>query len=171
MQQYRLQRAENLSPGDKGDTPDGYFLHDPDGRGVAWDEPEPPDGCLILPVAGVGYRGKAPQHSCFEPGQPVLIMPEPDNPYDSDALAIVSANQQRQLGYVRRDDQANVQTLMGSGEPMRAAVIWQWRDDSGQRTGAAIVLARDGVVGGLDGPIMTGSIPKRGLLRRLFSGG
>lgn len=54
------------------------------------------------PIGLVGELNYQPAIRRCSPGQRVQIVHEPDNPYDSDALAVVS-EQGQTLGYIARD--------------------------------------------------------------------
>jgi hypothetical protein len=66
---------------------------------VRWSDPR----IRIVPVAGVSYRAEALDDPSFDPGQPVTLVPEPDNEHDPNAVAIWNAERTLQLGYVPRD--------------------------------------------------------------------
>jgi hypothetical protein len=66
---------------------------------VGWSDPR----IRIVPVAGVSYRAEALDDPSFDPGQPVALVPEPDNEHDPNAVAIWNAERTLQLGYVPRD--------------------------------------------------------------------
>jgi hypothetical protein len=69
------------------------------GEPVRWSDPR----IRVVPVAGVSYRADALDDASFDPGQPVALVPEPDNEHDPNAVAIWNAERTLQLGYVPRD--------------------------------------------------------------------
>jgi hypothetical protein len=80
-------------------TTRGYRIVD--GAGVAWSDADLDDaGIHVLRVMGVSHRADALQAGGFEPGEPVILMPEPDNPYDRFALAVWDLGLAAQAGYV-----------------------------------------------------------------------
>ena len=66
---------------------------------MRWSDPR----IRVVPVAGVSYRADALDDPSFDPGQPVALVPEPDNEHDPNAVAIWNAERTLQLGYVPRD--------------------------------------------------------------------
>jgi hypothetical protein len=78
----------------------GYYLRDAaTGEGVRWSDPR----IRVVPVAGVSYRAEALDDASFDPGQPLALVPEPDNEHDPNAVAIWNVERTLQLGYVPRD--------------------------------------------------------------------
>lgn len=79
-------------------------------------------------VAGVAYDGRA-EFIAAEQGQlegaEVLFLRMPDNPYDANAVLVVSRG--GELGYVPRDDAAVLAEMLDSGHRYRARVkkLWQ----------------------------------------------
>ncbi len=72
-----------------------------DERGGAWSDPDLEDsGVHVLRVAGASHRAEALQAEGFAPGEPVILMPEPDNPHDPFALAVLDLSLAAQAGYV-----------------------------------------------------------------------
>jgi len=57
-------------------------------------------GVHVLRVVGVSHRSEAVQVAAFSPGEPVILMPEPDNPYDPWALGVRDVGLGLQVGYV-----------------------------------------------------------------------
>jgi HIRAN domain len=54
-------------------------------------------------VAGVTFRPDAHMDASFEPGRPLALVPEPDNPHDPNAIGIWNEEQTVQAGYVPRE--------------------------------------------------------------------
>jgi hypothetical protein len=78
----------------------GYYLRDAaTGEAVRWSDPR----IRVVPVAGVSYRAQALDDASFDPGQPLALVPEPNNEHDPNAVAIWNAERTLQLGYVPRD--------------------------------------------------------------------
>jgi hypothetical protein len=75
-------------------------------------------------------------------GLRVVLVPEPDNPYDSNAISVRWAG--RTIGYLSRDDAARysqpVRRITASGfAPVSAARIWAW--DGSQMMEAQVTVA------------------------------
>jgi hypothetical protein len=100
----------------------GFFLRDAaTGEPVRWSDPR----IRVVPVAGVSYRVDALDDPSFDPGQPIALVPEPDNEHDPNAVAIWNADRTLQLGYVPRDVAAE---LRGDEQALSL-----WRVDGGLR--------------------------------------
>lgn len=94
----RLQWFE--SPWSHGDgTTRGYQVVDQVAR--TWTDVDLGDaGVHVLRVVGVTYRARALQDASFAPGEPVILMPEPDNPHDYWALGVHDVRLTLHAGYV-----------------------------------------------------------------------
>lgn len=62
----------------------------------------------------------------FDVGRVVTLVPEPDNPYDRNAIAVRSADGRYKAGYIGRDETAAVRRLAARG-PLAAVVQWEQR--------------------------------------------
>ncbi len=69
------------------------------GERVRWED----ERIRVVAVAGVSYRPEALDDPSFDPGRRLALVPEPDNPHDSNAVAIWNEARTLQLGYVPRD--------------------------------------------------------------------
>jgi hypothetical protein len=75
----------------------GYHLRDAaTEERVRWEDPR----IRVLAVAGVSYRLEALDDASFDPGRRLALVPEPDNPYDPNAVGIWNSDLTLQLGYV-----------------------------------------------------------------------
>ena len=75
----------------------GYRLRDAaTGEPVHWED----ERIRVVPVAGVSYRAEALDDASFDPGQTLALVPEPENEYDPNAVAIWNGERTLQLGYV-----------------------------------------------------------------------
>jgi len=81
----------------------GYHLVDDAGRFLARDAPElAAAGLIVAGVAGASHRPEALASADAAPGRPLVLRPEPDNPHDPDAVAVLLASGDP-LGYVPRE--------------------------------------------------------------------
>ena len=80
--------------------PAGYYLRD-----AATDEPVRRDDprVRVIPVAGVSYRAEALPDESFDPGRRLLLVREPENDHDPNAMAIWNEARTLQVGYVPRE--------------------------------------------------------------------
>lgn len=72
-----------------------------DQGGLLWSDADLDDaGVHVLRVVGVSHRVQAMQSEAFDPGEPVILMPEPDNPHDPWALGVQDVRLALHVGYV-----------------------------------------------------------------------
>jgi hypothetical protein len=69
------------------------------GELIRWEDPR----IRVVPVAGVSFRAEAHADPSFDPGCPLALVPEPENPHDPHAVGIWNEEQTVQAGYVPRD--------------------------------------------------------------------
>ncbi len=111
----------------------GYRLRDAaTGEPVAWEDPR----VRVLPVAGVSFRGDAVEDPSFDPGRRLVLVPEPDNPHDPNAVGVWNEERTLQAGYVPRDDAA---ALAGDEQ-----AVSLWRVEGGLRM---LVVPMDAWIG------------------------
>ncbi|MEJ2523136.1 MAG: HIRAN domain-containing protein [Gammaproteobacteria bacterium] len=83
-----------------------------------------------FPVAGLPYHVDEDGLSGIEPGDALILVREPDNPHDANAIRIEAAG--RQVGYVPRSENLPLVRLMDQGVELRARVKsvapaeWSW---------------------------------------------
>jgi HIRAN domain-containing protein len=78
----------------------GYRLRDAaTGEPVRWEDPR----IRVVPAAGVSYRVEALPDPSFDPGRRLVLLPEPGNEHDPNAVGIWNEERTLQLGYVPRD--------------------------------------------------------------------
>ena len=65
---------------------------------VTWEDPR----IRVVAVAGVSFRAEDVQDASFDPGVRLALVPEPDNEYDPNAIAIWNEERTLQAGYVPR---------------------------------------------------------------------
>jgi len=100
----------------------GYRLRDAaTGEAVSWEDPR----VRVVAVAGVSFRPEALDDPSFDPGCRLALVPEPDNEHDPHAVAIWNEARTMQVGYVPREDAAE---LDGSEQAVSI-----WRVDGGLR--------------------------------------
>lgn len=118
----------------------GFWLRDAaTGEALSWrDERLARAGAHVVPVAGASRRGEALQDDAFAPGNPVALVPEPENEHDPDALAVWDAGRRLHVGYLPAALAAELEL------PLQALVLWEWRD-AGRRLGLRVIVASPGV--------------------------
>ena len=111
----------------------GYRLRDAEtGEVVRWEDPR----ILVVPVAGVSFRPESLDDPSFEPGRAVSLVPEPDNPHDSNAVGVWNEERTLQLGYVPRETAPQL-----TGDEQAVSL---WRVEGGLRV---LVVPPDAWVG------------------------
>jgi hypothetical protein len=108
----------------------GYWLRDAaTGEAVSWSDPR----LRVVKVAGASYRGDALQDDAFAPGRRLALVPEPDNPHDSNAVGIWDVERRVQAGYVP----AEIAPQLRGDE--QAVSLWEFREH-GQRIGLRVLV-------------------------------
>jgi hypothetical protein len=81
-----------------------------------------------VPVAGVSFRTEAVADASFDPGARVVLVPEPDNEHDPNAVGIWNEPRTLQAGYVPREVAAELDgseqavSLWRAGEGLRVLI-------------------------------------------------
>jgi hypothetical protein len=88
---------------------------------VRWED----DRIRVIPVAGVSFRPEALSDSSFDPGRPLVLVPEPENEHDPNAIAVWNEERTLQVGYVPADLAPELH-----GEEQAVSL---WRVDGGLR--------------------------------------
>jgi hypothetical protein len=110
----------------------GYWLRDAaTGDAMKWDDPR----IRVVKLAGASYRAEALQDDAFAPGRRLVLVPEPDNEHDPNAVAVYDAERRSQAGYVP----AEVARELRGDE--QALSLWEFRGEDGQRIGLRVLLA------------------------------
>jgi hypothetical protein len=100
----------------------GFHLRDAaTGERVRWEDPR----LRVVPVAGVSYRTEALEDRSFDPGRRLVLVAEPDNEHDPNAVGIWNAERTLQVGYVPA---AVAPELTGDEQ-----AVSLWRVDGGLR--------------------------------------
>jgi len=111
----------------------GFYLRDAaTGERVRWEDPR----VRVVPVAGVSYRPEALADPSFDPGNRLVLVPEPENEHDPNAVGIWNEERTLQAGYVPRDLAPEVR-----GDEQAVSL---WRVEGGLRV---LIAPRDAWVG------------------------
>lgn len=97
---------------------------------IGWSQPGPP--AYTVPLVGEQHYQKAV--TACRAGDPVQLLHEPDNPYDSEAIVAVSSAGET-LGYVPRDNWLRAAVSEGKGAMAKVGAV-----DVGQRGFTEILL-------------------------------
>ncbi len=98
---------------------------------MRWDD----ERLLVVPVAGASYRLDALQDDAFAPGRTVVLVPEPENEHDPNAVGIWDERRRLQAGYVPADSTGRVPANA------QALALWEYRDGDGRRVGLRVLVA------------------------------
>jgi len=110
----------------------GFWLRDAEsGVALRWDD----ERLRVVKVAGSSYRLDELQEDVFEPGRRLVLVREPENVHDPNAVSIWDAERRLQVGYVP----AEVAPQLRGDE--QAVSLWEFRDDDGRRVGLRVLLA------------------------------
>ncbi len=93
---------------------------------------------LYCKIAGAQHYPTALQGSRLQPGSTALLRPEPENPYDANAVAVWDASGLLQAGYIPADHSANIAARIAAGERLIAFVLREIR--RGSRSGPRVAL-------------------------------
>jgi hypothetical protein len=103
---------------------------------------------LYCAIAGAKHRPTALQDARFHPLCGVLLRPEPDNPYDPDAVGVWDKRGTLQIGYVPADLSAGIAVQFRVDEPFDGVLLREIRQgsDKGPRVALHMVIAPLGAV-------------------------
>ena len=100
----------------------GFHLRDAaTNEPVRWEDPR----LRVVPAAGVTYRPEALPDPSFDPPRRLLLVPEPENEHDPNAIGIWNEERTLQVGYVP----AAIAAELGGDEQARSL----WRVEGGLR--------------------------------------
>lgn len=138
-----LERGSLSGAGDELDGR-GFFLRAAEsGDPLRWQDPRLSEaGAHVIRVAGTSYRPDEVLDPGFEPGKPLLLVREPDNPHDPNAIAVWNEDRTAQAGYVPADVAVHLAGL----EDLRALSLWEWRSGTGERIGLRALVYPEGAV-------------------------
>jgi hypothetical protein len=116
-----------LEPGESG-----FWLRDAaSGEAMKWDDPR----VRVVQLAGASYRADALQDEAFAPGRRLVLVPEPENEHDPNAVGVWDSERRLQGGYVP----AEVAPALHGDE--QAVSLWEFRSEDGRRIGLRVLLA------------------------------
>jgi hypothetical protein len=127
----------------------GLDLHDQHAIGWRWHDPALADaGILVTKVAGVMHHEGLPRPA-FAPGKRLLLVPEPDNPYDPKAIGVWDSAHSVQVGYLPRTVASGVCDALGSGATPQAVSLAEFvKKPNDTRVGIRILIAPSGLIEG-----------------------
>jgi hypothetical protein len=120
----------------------GWVFRDPETDvGVIYDDDRLESaGAVVVRVAGVSYRRDVLQRETFRPGQPIRLVPEPENCTDPNAVAICDAGLSH-VGYVPKEFASDIASRLGIGEQLQAMCLAEFVYPSGERCALRVLIA------------------------------
>jgi HIRAN domain len=107
-------------------------------------------GVLVINTVGTSYHLDDLADPSFDPGRPLRLFPEPENPYDPKAMAIRNWACDKTAGYVKRGSTARLRNLL-RGEDLRVMALscrYDQPPPRGRRESLHVVIFRpDRVLG------------------------
>jgi hypothetical protein len=90
---------------------------------------------LILPVNGSErFHSEALQDPAFAPGRRLSLRPQPDNPYNHNAVMVWDEGGRLHVGYVPAEYSALLADQMNQAVLVQARVVWEWLNLAEKRT-------------------------------------
>jgi hypothetical protein len=132
----------------------GFVVETSDGLRLQWRSLPVGDGIQSLSVVGTQYHPTPLQDPAFDPGTPVCLVPERDNPHDPNSIGVWDRDRSMQVGYVPAADAARLRREFQKGRKYRCMVMWETTAGAdGERVGLRILLVAEGAKldFGLDG--------------------
>jgi hypothetical protein len=114
-----------------------------DGKRLRWDLLHRNDSRLYaFNVAGESFYPDAVASDAFAPGCQVELKYEPNNPYDRNAIGVLSADGAIKGGHVPKDECLEVLPLIA--RPHAAMVMWATDNEEGRRVAIRILIIEQG---------------------------
>lgn len=88
-------------------------------------------------VAGMWHRGEGTQDPSFAPGEPLALIPEPDNAFDEHAVGIWNETRSLMVGYIGHRTATDMTPAQRFGFSLMEHV------EEGKRTGLLIAVSRE----------------------------
>jgi hypothetical protein len=118
-------------------TADGHIMKDWCCGATQWDRL----GIYQVDVVGESFR-TATELEAVVPGEPALLVPEPDNPHDANAIAVRTTTGEH-VGYAKGSTTKTVRRLAGKG-PFHAMFWALHRDETGKPCAVEVMMFRPG---------------------------
>jgi HIRAN domain len=110
----------------------GFFIRDAStDRSVSHQQlSELVPGAFVFNVAGTSHRQAALQGPSFAPGEPIQLIPEPNNPHDRNAVAVWDTTRRRHIGYVPKELAPTVGQMYRGREQFGATTFFEFLQGS-----------------------------------------
>ena len=90
----------------------------------------------------MSHRRVALQGDAFRPGKRLVLVPEPDNPDDPDAIGVWNDGKTVQVGYVPKERSQTIAKKLRAGEVWHGLSLWE-TVTRGERVGLRMLLYRE----------------------------
>lgn len=114
-----------------------------DKQALRWQSLPVSDGLFSVNVAGTSHRSTELQDKSFVPGKELLLVREPDNPHDENAIAVFNKASTVQIGYLPKEAAKRFSKKLQAGEKWSCYSIWEIIK-KGQRLGLRVLLVAEG---------------------------
>lgn len=120
----------------------GYVvIRQSDGQRLQWRTLPKSSGLESVNVVGEKYYGAAVADPSFGIGRSLVLQRQPQNQFDSNAIAVWNADNTLQVGYIPREEAKRLARAIDKGQSLNAYSIWETRD-RGHRTDLRLLLVK-----------------------------
>lgn len=114
-----------------------------DGLKLMWQTLPRTKGFESIEVSGESFHMDDLQQPCFAPGSRLMLVPQPDNPRDPNAVAIFDLSGKLHCGYVPSGEAQRIGKLIAKQQIEACFSMWEvYRD--GRRVSLRLLLIRKG---------------------------
>ena len=107
---------------------------------IVWRNLPRKDGLESFRIAGVSFRREAYENVLYSPGWPLMLLPEPDNPVDPNAVAVWDMQKIEKLGYVPKAQAKRIGEKITSGDYDYCLSVWRVLNDKGEPAQVRVLL-------------------------------
>ena len=97
------------------------------------------EGMESIPVSGESHHMNDLQNKRFRAGSEVQLLPEPDNPYDKNAIGVWDKKRRLQAGYIPKDEASRVANKLANNEISKCIIMWEINKEN-QRVSIRLLL-------------------------------
>jgi len=118
----------------------GYMvIRTSDGQKLQWRTLPISDGLESIPVSGESHHMKDLQKKCFEPGEEIQLIPEPNNPHSKTAVGVWDREKKYQVGYIPKEEEERIFKKISDGWLKKCIVMWEIYE-GGKRVSLRLLL-------------------------------
>lgn len=132
---YRLVWNEGSDQGSEGYTVEDAKTW----KSLRWQMLPREQGLESMNIVGESHHMEHLQHPGFAAGKVLRLVPEPDNPYDSDAVKVCDASGRFHAGYIAGEYAYRIGQKIKAGEIRACLSMWEvWKN--GERVSLRILI-------------------------------